>query len=67
MIVKKIDCEDCEAKADSLMNFSFEDDLEVINCNKICNHFKKGQTIFYEGNTPPGLYCVNKGKIKIFS
>lgn len=66
MIVKKIDCEDCEAKADSLMNFSFEDDLEVINCNKICNHFKKGQTIFYEGNTPPGLYCVNKGKIKLY-
>ena len=66
MIVKKIYCEDCEAKADSLMNFSFEDDLEVINCNKICNHFKKGQTIFYEGNTPPGLYCVNKGKIKLY-
>jgi len=66
MIVKKIDCEDCEAKADSLMNFSFEDDLEVINCNKICNHFKKGQTIFYEGNTPPCLYCVNKGKIKLY-
>lgn len=66
MIVKKIDCEDCEAKVDSLMNFSFEDDLEVINCNKICNHFKKGQTIFYEGNTPPGLYCINKGKVKLY-
>jgi hypothetical protein len=40
MIVKKIDCLDCDAKVNSLMNFSFEDDLEKINCNKVCNSFK---------------------------
>ena len=66
MLVKKIDCADCDAKVDSLLKFSFEDDLEVINCNKICNSFKKGQTLFYEGNQPAGLMCVNKGKIKLY-
>jgi len=66
MIVKKIDCEECNARVNSLMNFAFEDDLEAINCNKVCNSFKKGQTLFYEGNTPAGLMCINKGKIKLF-
>lgn len=66
MIVKKIDCADCDVKVNSLLNFSFEDDLEKINCNKICNSFKKGQTLFYEGNQPAGLMCVNKGNVKLF-
>ncbi len=66
MIVKKIDCEDCNARVHSLMNFASEDDLQEINCNKICNHFKKGQTLFYEGNLPSGLMCINHGKVKLF-
>ena len=66
MIIKKIDCSECDVKENSLFNFSFEDDLEVINCNKICNTFKKGQTLFYEGNQPAGLMCINKGKVKLY-
>jgi CRP/FNR family transcriptional regulator len=34
--------------------------------DKSCNIYKKGQLIFYEGNRPTGLYCVNQGKVKIF-
>jgi CRP/FNR family transcriptional regulator len=33
---------------------------------KSCSIFKKGQIIFNEGNKPGGVYCVNKGKIKIY-
>lgn len=29
------------------------------------NTYKKGHTIFYQGNPPFGLYCVSSGKIKI--
>jgi CRP-like cAMP-binding protein len=29
------------------------------------NSYKKGQTVFYQGNPLFGLYCVNSGKIKI--
>ncbi len=66
MIVKKIDCADCDVVESSLLNFSNKDDLEIINCNKICNSFKKGQTLFYEGTQPIGLMCINKGNVKLF-
>jgi CRP/FNR family transcriptional regulator len=44
------------------------DDNQVneLALDKSCNIYKKGQLIFYEGNRPTGLYCVNQGKIKIF-
>ena len=40
-------------------------ELEKLNVNKSNNYFKKGQVIFYEGNYPHGMYCINKGKVKI--
>ena len=33
--------------------------------NKSCNIYPKGQTVFWEGNKPQGMYCVNKGAVKI--
>jgi CRP/FNR family transcriptional regulator len=40
--------------------------IEFINEEKACNRFKKGQTIFFEGNTPLGLYCVQSGAVKVY-
>jgi len=34
--------------------------------HKGCNFHKKGQVLFYEGNTPTGLYCMNRGKVKLY-
>ncbi|MCB0832742.1 MAG: Crp/Fnr family transcriptional regulator [Bacteroidetes bacterium] len=34
--------------------------------NKAGNWYKKGQNVFFEGNRPAGLYCLNKGKVKVF-
>jgi CRP-like cAMP-binding protein len=39
--------------------------LQDISHNKVMNNYKKGNTIFFQGNPPFGLYCVNSGKIKI--
>lgn len=39
--------------------------LKEVNHNKIMNTYKKGQTIFLQGNSPAGLYCINSGKIKV--
>jgi len=33
--------------------------------HKVLNSYKKGQTIFFQGNPPFGLYCVSNGKIKV--
>jgi CRP/FNR family transcriptional regulator len=42
-----------------------KEDLEEGNRVKVSNIYKKGQIIFYEGMNPSGVYCVNKGKVKI--
>lgn len=39
--------------------------LEDLSRHKVTNTYKKGQTIFFQGNPSFGLYCVNKGKIKL--
>ena len=42
------------------------EDLEKLNSNKSCIRYKKGQTLFYEGTRPMGLFCVNSGKVKVY-
>lgn len=37
-----------------------------MSSEKSCSIYKKGQIIFNEGNKPGGVFCVNKGKIKIY-
>lgn len=39
--------------------------LKVLDQNKIINNFKRGQFIFYAGNTPGGMYCINSGVVKL--
>lgn len=41
------------------------DELADVGENKRSMFFKKGQTIFNEGNHPHGIYCIHKGKVKI--
>ena len=43
-----------------------DDSLERINEMKFCNAYKKGQILFFEGNRPLGLFCLNKGAIKVY-
>jgi len=40
--------------------------LEEFNQHKTNNTYKKGQTIFYEGNRAFGLYCIFAGRVKIY-
>lgn len=41
------------------------DELITIDEHKSCIPYKKGQIIFNEGNYPLGVYCINKGKVKL--
>jgi len=41
------------------------DELIIIDEHKSCIPYKKGQIIFNEGNYPLGVYCINKGKVKL--
>lgn len=62
--VKIPSCIDCKNKSNIFCTLS-HDEKDKLGSNKINNFYKKGQTIFYEGNQSHGLFCVYSGKIKI--
>ncbi|OQX78101.1 MAG: hypothetical protein B6D61_06180 [Bacteroidetes bacterium 4484_249] len=58
-------CTKCEARKDSCFYMLQNGDLDFLNSNKVSTFYKKGQTIFYAGRTPTGIYCLLNGKIKL--
>lgn len=60
------DCRNCECRPDMLFKEMTEEDMAVLSMNKSCRRYKKGQTIFHEGQHPSGLYCLNQGKVKLY-
>lgn len=62
---KSTDCEHCESRDKGIFCDLADDSLSSVSHHKVMNHYKKGQTIFFQGNPPFGLYCINSGKIKV--
>ncbi len=61
-----ISCSDCSSLEHSLFCSLHGKELDKLDENKSCVIYKKGQTLFYEGTKPLGLYCVQSGKVKVF-
>ncbi len=59
------DCINCKTRYKSVFCNLKSNELDKLSYNKGCSSYKKGQIIFYEGRRPIGLYCINKGKVKI--
>lgn len=69
MSIKKnirIPCTLCAGEEHSLFSELHKEDLEVLSLHKTCIRYKKGQTLFYEGTRPMGLFCINSGKVKVY-
>lgn len=62
----KLPCLICPGREHSMFKDLPETDLKTISQNKTCIKYKKGQTLFYEGTRPMGLFCVNSGKVKVY-
>lgn len=60
-----ISCQHCNARMSSLFKEFRGEQLEVLDESKTCSYYKKGQYIFTENGFPLGVFCVNKGKIKL--
>ena len=43
-----------------------KEEQEILSYEKSCNFFNRGDIIYHEGNRVGGIYCINKGIIKIF-
>jgi len=62
--IKIPSCIDCKNESNIFCALS-RDEKDDLGKNKVNNFYKKGQTIFYEGNQSHGLFCVYTGKIKL--
>ncbi|MEI6087371.1 MAG: Crp/Fnr family transcriptional regulator [Bacteroidota bacterium] len=58
-------CQSCAQRFTSVFCKAKQEFIEEINEQKICNIYKKGQTLFNEGSYPFGVYCINEGKVKL--
>ncbi|MCU0334858.1 MAG: Crp/Fnr family transcriptional regulator [Chitinophagaceae bacterium] len=60
-----VDCSRCDKRQYSVFCSTHGEHLDEISNSKTCSVYKKGQVVFHEGGHPFGIYCVNKGKIKL--
>ncbi len=59
------DCKTCAKRFTNVFCKAQFDSMEQINDEKVCTPYKKGEYIFKEGTRPHGVFCVNRGKIKL--
>jgi CRP/FNR family transcriptional regulator, polysaccharide utilization system transcription regulator len=60
------DCETCGARHGSVFCDLPETQLQAMTARKGCKTFSRGEMIFYAGDTPNDLFCVQKGLVKIY-
>lgn len=61
-----LQCKTCDKREKSIFCDLSEEHCREIDSTKTTNLYKPHQIIFYEGNHPYGLYCINSGKVKIY-
>lgn len=64
-VLKSVECEKCQSLDKGIFCNLERSELSQITQNKVMNTYKRGQTIFFQGNPPFGLYCISSGKIKV--
>ena len=64
---KHLSCSNCESRKLSLFGDLCEKDVQNLDEDKNCAFYKKNQPIFLDGSHPRGVFCLNKGKVKIFT
>ncbi len=58
-------CSTCGSRNGSVFCGLHKDQLDVIDETKSCDFYARGEQIFKEGSYARGLFCVNKGKVKL--
>lgn len=64
---KNVTCQTCEVRKDSLFSQFCDSELDHLESHKACSFHKKNQALFLEGSFPRGVYCINEGKVKIYT
>lgn len=58
-------CDNCPARKSTIFSRLTEDEMSRLDAMKECRFYAKGEHLFFEGTVPRGLFCVEKGKIKV--
>lgn len=61
-----VHCQFCQNRTNSAFHDLNGDSLDAVSRLKTCVSFKKGQIIMQEGARPQGVYCIHKGKVKLY-
>lgn len=64
-LLRPVSCENCPAFKESIFCDPSLQQILKHSDNRVVNIYKKGQTLFVQGNPPYGLYCISSGKIKV--
>ncbi len=59
-------CENCYIRALTSFKHLNKEQLELLNYEKACNLYKRGDIVYHEGHKGGGVYCVNKGVLKLY-
>jgi len=59
-------CVKCEFRIRSILSDLDAYALETLDATKAYYVYKKGQVILSEGIPPTGLFCIHKGKVKVY-
>ncbi|MFT6631402.1 MAG: CRP-like cAMP-binding protein [Bacteriovoracaceae bacterium] len=61
----RLECETCPSKGQGIFCELEKATLQDVSDQKVTNSYKKGQTLFVQGNPPYGMYCISSGNIKV--
>lgn len=64
---KDVSCSQCGVRSHSLFAEFNDKEVDVLSEHKSCSYYKKKQAVFLEGSNPRGVFCINKGKVKVFT
>lgn len=60
-------CSTCENRGCGIFCNLSPSQLDSLKISKVVNNYRPHQAIFYAGNPPQGIYCIQSGKIKVYS
>ena len=60
------DCRECPNCKVSVFSDLTDNEFETLNYEKTIVQLQKGQVLFLQDTKPHGLYCVKKGKLKVY-
>lgn len=58
-------CAECAHRVSSAFGSLPDGDLPVLSSQKVCRHYRRGESLFFAGDGAAGIYCVHRGKIKL--